>query len=46
MAKVSVYNTSGKVVEEVELNNALFALPSNDSLLHQVYVVLSGISVR
>lgn len=42
MAKVSVYNTSGKVVEEVELNNALFALPSNDSLLHQVYVVLSG----
>lgn len=42
MAKVSVYNTSGKVVEEVELNNELFALPSNDSLLHQVYVVLSG----
>ena len=42
MAKVSVYNTSGKKVEEIDLNNALFALPSNDSLLHQVYVVLSG----
>ncbi len=42
MAKVSVYNTSGKAVEEIELNDQLFALPANDTLLHQVYVVLSG----
>lgn len=42
MAKVSVYNTSGKSVGEIDLSDALFALPSNDTLLHQVYVVLSG----
>ena len=42
MAKVSVYNTSGKTVGEIELSDKLFALPSNDTLLHQVYVVLSG----
>lgn len=42
MAKVSVYNTSGKAVGDMELSDKLFALPSNDTLLHQVYVVLSG----
>lgn len=42
MAKVSVYNTKGTSVGEIELSDKLFALPSNDTLLHQVYVVLSG----
>lgn len=42
MAKVSVYNTSGKTVEEINLQDSLFSLPSNDALLHQAYVILSG----
>ena len=42
MPKASVYNTTGKVVEEIELNENLFGLASNDTLLHQVYVILSG----
>lgn len=42
MAKISVYNTNGKAVGETDLADAIFALPSNDTLLHQVYVVLSG----
>ena len=42
MLKASVYNTTGKAVEEIELNEKLFGLASNDTLLHQVYVILSG----
>lgn len=42
MAKVTVKNISGKDVKELSLSDALFALPSNDTLLHQVYVALTG----
>lgn len=37
MAKVPVYNLSGKKVEDMELPD-IFDTPANDSLLHQVYV--------
>lgn len=39
--KVAVKNLSGKNVKEIELVDTLFGLPSNDVLLHQVYVALA-----
>lgn len=42
MAKISVYNLSGKKIEDLELSDAVFNVPSNDNLLHQVYVSQSG----
>ncbi len=42
MPKVSVYNLSGEKVEDIELADAVFAVPKNDALLHQVYVVQAG----
>lgn len=42
MSKVTVKNILGADVKELTLNEALFALPSNDTLLHQVYVALSA----
>ena len=38
MPKIAVYNISGKKVEDLELSSSVFGVPSNDSLLHQVYV--------
>jgi large subunit ribosomal protein L4 len=40
--KTSVYNLSGKKIEEIELSDAVFGAPKNDALLHQVYVAQSG----
>ncbi len=42
MSSIAVKNLAGKVLEEVKLDAALFDLPKNDALVHQVYVVLSG----
>ena len=42
MSSIAVKNLEGKVVEEIVLDESLFALPKNDALLHQVYVILSG----
>lgn len=42
MTSIAVKNLAGKVVEELPLDAALFDLPKNDALVHQVYVVLSG----
>lgn len=42
MSKVTVKNISGADVKELSLNESVFALPSNDTLLHQVYVALSA----
>ena len=38
MTKITVKNIAGKDVREIELKDFLFDLPSNDTLLHQVYV--------
>jgi large subunit ribosomal protein L4 len=38
MTKVLVYNLSGKKIEDMELSENVFNVPSNDDLLHQVYV--------
>src|SRR3989344_4642047 len=42
MLKIAVKNSTGKDVKEVTLPEFIFGLPSNDVLLHQVYVALSG----
>lgn len=42
MLKLTVKNLAGKDIESLELPEALFDLPKNDTLVHQVYVVLSG----
>lgn len=40
--KISVHNLEGKKVEDMELSDSVFAVPSNDDLLHQVYVAIAG----
>lgn len=40
MAKIKVYNLEGKSSGEIELSDAIFALPPNDELLQQVSVAL------
>lgn len=42
MMNVTVKNISGADVKELSLSEKLFGLPSNDTLLHQVYVALMG----
>lgn len=38
MAKVQVYNTAGQVVKDIELNDAIYNVPTNEGLVHQVVV--------
>lgn len=40
MPKIQVKNLAGKGVKEESLSELIFAQPSNDTLLHQVYVAL------
>lgn len=40
--KISVHNLEGEKVEDIELSDSIFALPSNDDLLHQVYVAIAA----
>lgn len=42
MAKVKLYNTEGKEIKEIEVADAVFGLPANDELVHQVFVSLSA----
>lgn len=42
MITVPVYNTKGEKGKGMELPEAVFGVPSNDTLLHQVYVAISG----
>lgn len=42
MLKVTVKNIAGKDVKEINLKESVFGLPSNDTLLHQVYVALTA----
>ena len=39
MAKVSVYNIEGKVVGDMELNDAVFGVEVNTHLVHQAVVL-------
>ncbi len=40
MAKISVYNVKGEEVEKLEIAASVFDVPSNNTLLHQVFVAL------
>src|SRR3989344_4550350 len=42
MPKITVKNIAGKDVREINLKDFVFAVPSNDTLLHQVYVAQAG----
>jgi large subunit ribosomal protein L4 len=42
MIQVAVTNLQGKKVKDLELSESVFGLPSNDVLLHQVYVALTA----
>lgn len=42
MAKIIVKNIAGKDVKEIELKDFVFNVPSNDTLVHQVYVAQTG----
>lgn len=42
MPKVVVYNLAGKKSEDINLSEDVFGVPSNNSLLHQVYTILSA----
>lgn len=42
MAKVSVYNNQGKTSGDMELNDAVFGVEVNPTLVHQVYLALEG----
>ena len=36
--KAAVHNLAGKKIKDIELSDSVFALPENDTLLHQVFV--------
>ncbi len=38
MAKISVKNIAGKDVKEIDIQDFVFGVPANDTLIHQVYV--------
>ncbi|MFH0969005.1 MAG: 50S ribosomal protein L4 [Patescibacteria group bacterium] len=40
--KISVYNSEGKKVEDIELSPEVFGLPMNNELLHQAYIAISS----
>ncbi len=40
MTKVAVYNQSGEKKSELQLREEVFGIPSNSSLVHQVYVAM------
>jgi large subunit ribosomal protein L4 len=42
MAVLPVYNLAGKEIRSITLDDRVFALPKNDTLLHEVYVSLSA----
>lgn len=42
MTKVALYNSKGEKGKDIELPEAVFGVPGNDTLLHQVYVAISN----
>lgn len=42
MAKIKVYSLEGKEREEIEVSEAVFGLPRNDELVHQVAVAIAA----
>lgn len=42
MAKVALYNQEGNTIGEVELNDAIFGVSPNKSLVHQVFLAMEA----
>lgn len=42
MAKIKVYNLSGKEIEELNVSDSVFGLPKNDDLVNQVAVAMDA----
>lgn len=42
MAVIAIHNQEGKKIEELKVSDAVFAVPANDELLHQVFMVMAG----
>lgn len=42
MPKLKVYNAQGKSNEEIDVSDAVFGVPVNQTLVHQVYVALQA----
>jgi large subunit ribosomal protein L4 len=38
MIKYPIHNLKGEKIKDIELSDSVFGLPSNDALLHQIYV--------
>jgi large subunit ribosomal protein L4 len=42
MATIALHNLEGKKLEDLNISDAVFAVKSNDELLHQVFMVIAG----
>lgn len=42
MATIAIHNQEGKKIEDLTISDAVFAVPANDELLHQVFMVIAG----
>ena len=42
MAIIALHNQEGKKLEDLNISDAVFAVKSNDELLHQVFMVIAG----
>ena len=42
MAVIAIHNLEGKKIEDLSVSDAVFGVASNDELLHQVFMVISG----
>lgn len=42
MATIAIHNQEGKKIEDLTIADNVFAVPANNELLHQVFMVMSG----
>jgi len=42
MATIAIHNQEGKKIEDLSVNDSVFAAPANNELLHQVFMVIAG----
>ena len=42
MATIALHNLEGEKIEDLNISDAVFAVKSNDELLHQVYMIIAG----
>lgn len=42
MTTIALHNLEGKKIEDLNISDAVFAVKSNDELLHQVFMIIAG----